>query len=272
MYAAALLGTAFALMGTPALAATKKLNMVHDATPQMTVQIEFTKGSLKVVPSKDRRVYVRGVVEGDIERVFFIKTGNTLQVRFLPDNHKFEADIELALPPQMNLKAETVSAPITAHGTLLRTEINTVSGDIRATGRAAELAVNTVSGEVYLKAQCPRTEVNTVSGDMELWDINQEAEVNTVSGESSLTTTALSRLEVSSVSGDIKVRADFVGAGPYDISTQSADVELELPAKVRLDLNATTFSGEVDNKFPKSQGGTQVSVTTFSGDIKVTPQ
>ena len=124
-----------------------------------------------------------------------------------------------------DIRVNTVSGDQTLRltGTAQRAELTAISGDVRAEIEASgETKISTTSGQVSLKAgKTDRTEISTVSGDVSV-ALPEEpgftAEVSTVSGKLD-STMPLTKEGSTYISGD--------GSEAVEISTVSGDIRVE---------------------------------------------
>ena len=136
-------------------------------------------------------------------------------------------DIRLAdVRSEKGCKLESVSGDITAERSAFRKiEIDTVSGNTEIiSGSGAEISVNTTSGNITVKADMPadKTEIDTISGDILIYvkgDEDMAFKFESVSGsfETDVPMTASGdrmimgrgrkTAEISSISGDLSVKA-----------------------------------------------------------------
>ena len=144
-------------------------------------------------------------------------------------------------------------------------EIDLVSGDLTMAQIAGDAHVNAVSGNIDVTGIKGSVEVKAVSGDIKLLDV---ADAQTVGAES--------------VSGNITYVGAIKAGGRYEIKAHSGDVRVTIPAGSSFDLEANTFSGDIDSDFeitvsgkmsPKEihgtvgKGGATLILKTFSGNV-----
>ena len=104
--------------------------------------------------------------------------------------------------------------------------------------------------------------------------------VRTVSGDLDLRASTLSGLDVTSMSGDLKVAGRLVGDGPFRVETVSGDALLAPAGDIRIEM--TTVSGDLHSEIGGSaQGGrgrrslvvgergATVTFRSMSGDLRV---
>ena len=56
-------------------------------------------------------------------------------------------------------------------------------------------------------------------------------------------------VEISLDRGDVELRPGLTPLGKYDVHTRSGDIEIAIPEKAKLEMNATTDRGEISNEF-----------------------
>jgi len=167
----------------------------------------------------------------------------------------------------INVQTEDVSisamaGPVHVAGNVRgRAEISAMAGTVDVVGTVGEAEISALSGHVRVaNVTGGRVQISAVSGGV------------TVNG---------SRLRgtVSSVSGNI-VASGSLGGG-LTLESHSGNVELRLPANAAADVDVTSYSGELDSDWRLSRdgrewrgtigrGGPNVSITTFSGSVKLT--
>lgn len=160
-------------------------------------------------------------------------------------------------------------------------------------GYTGELCINTTSGDIDM--ECPGAQypclldMNTVSGDVDIEGYEgPELSLSTVSGDLILNRCKVKKLSTCAVSGDVHFRGEALVAdgnstsGDLKIDLKNApnlvnccavsgDVEVILPADTRVQCELSAVSGDIRNKFEKSDSpeATKVSVSTVSGDISI---
>jgi DUF4097 and DUF4098 domain-containing protein YvlB len=115
--------------------------------------------------------------------------------------------------------------------------------------------VKNVAGEVRL---------NSLSGDVTVKDSKPtDVDIESVSGDVSLEQVDTERMRVHSVSGDVVFKGALSKSGHYELSTNSGDVQVVTDRNASFDVEAKTFSGDVNVDFPMKLRGT--TTTSFGG-------
>ena len=183
-------------------------------------------------------------------------------------------------------------------------EVDSVSGDVYVTGVEGETSVESVSGEVQV-ANTPNLvratsvsgdveverarseddlEIASVSGDVRLEDVQaEELEVSSVSGDLRMDDVACEEGEFDTVSGNIRYTGRIAKGGRYEFKSHSGDVIITIGDDIGFELEAGTFSGEIESAFAMrvssggqhgqninaviGDGSAMIEATTFSGNI-----
>ena len=216
-------------------------------------------------------------------------------------NLNVHVDFNLTIPETASADINSVSGDIWIEKTGGATKAESVSGEVTLEDIKGTLRGKSVSGDVKVKAAAKGVDCNSVSGDIEVSDVTGNADLKTVSGE---ITASLIRgsIEAESVSGDVDLTdvsdADVIKAktlsgeviylgtinasGRYELKSHSGNIHLTIPGSSAFDLEAKTFSGDIDSEFELTisgklskksitgsvnGGGAVVELSTFSGDV-----
>ncbi|HZE89640.1 MAG TPA: DUF4097 family beta strand repeat-containing protein [Verrucomicrobiae bacterium] len=157
--------------------------------------------------------------------------------------------------------------------------------------QGAKLKVETVSALIDVSDFEGETELQSVSGTVHLTGSPKTADLTTVSGSISVDSKArLDEGAFKTVSGSIEVSAELSPQGRFKFGTVSGDVTLNVPRGASADVEASSFSGRIENDFgetpkktnpylPSSElrfqiggGGARVTLQTLSGRIRIAQQ
>jgi DUF4097 and DUF4098 domain-containing protein YvlB len=168
--------------------------------------------------------------------------------------------------------------------------VDSVSGDIKVDNADQMSAVKGVSGDVTITGGSGGdVRVGTVNGDLIVRNFKARSlDASTVSGNVTLTDVAVDRASVKTISGDVGYTGPFARGGRYEFSAHSGDVRLMPTSDTGFELNADTFSGEIQTSMPITlkegqlqarvrheirgtygDGSALVTVRTFSGGVTV---
>lgn len=196
-------------------------------------------------------------------------------------------ELEVSVPRGARLSVEVQAGAIDVEGVHGDVSLETVSGDVTYTGEASSVGLGSVSGSVTADAPgATTTRAESVSGDVRVAVAGGLVDVEAVSGDVDVRASGtLTRLQVESVSGRIRVDAAPAANASFALESHSGAVELGLPADLDAVLEAGTFSGVIRNAFGQEArrtdrytpgmelrqtvggGSARISVETFSGGI-----
>jgi DUF4097 and DUF4098 domain-containing protein YvlB len=124
-----------------------------------------------------------------------------------------------------------------------------------------------------------------VSGEVDASKVRaREVRLNSVSGDVVVSDASCERAELDTVSGDVRYSGTLVSSGRYDFKSHSGDVRITIPGDVGFELEASSFSGEIESDFALTvqhlrgerkvsgvygDGSAVINATTFSGDITI---
>lgn len=156
-----------------------------------------------------------------------------------------------------------VYLPDTWQGNL---KVQTVSGEISSQidfclGAEADFQASSTSGDIFLaRVEAGKINVSSVSGDLRIEDMNGDSQISTTSGEINLFTET-GDCGISTVSGDIRV--DCL-TGVFRFSSTSGEISA---AEVTGGGRASTVSGDVRLLFKAMEE--DLTVSTTSGEVSV---
>ncbi len=192
------------------------------------------------------------------------------------------------VPKGTEVEIQSVSGSVQLVGVEGTANAQSVSGDVRVTDVSDLVQAKSVSGNVdVLRARSGRhAEIESVSGDVFVQEIEaSELTVTSVSGDVRLQGVSSRRASLESVSGDLEYTGSILSSGRYDFQSHSGDVVLTLGEAVGFELEASTFSGEIESDFTlkttsreskgrrlsavSGDGSAVIEASTFSGDIRL---
>jgi DUF4097 and DUF4098 domain-containing protein YvlB len=254
---------------------------------QDQVKIEALKiseaSSLEKAKENTAKVTIEVVPEGSLLR---IETKYPKSDKFWGgDSVNVSVNYKLWIPEKAALKATNISGDISAEAIGGAVALKAVSGDIHLTKAAGGADCNTVSGDVTVAEVTGSAFLKSVSGDVKASGVKGSVEAESVSGDIGLTEVSeASTVRVKALSGEVLYRGGVSKQGNYSLKSHSGTVTLYIPADSAFDLEAETFSGEIQSDFeikvmgkvsPKelsgsvNGGGAVLKVSSFSGDIKL---
>ncbi len=247
---------ALAATALPAAAQTADFHWSKAVPAGRTVRVENINDDIKIVPSTSGRVEVTGRHRGDRDDADRIHVqvdeqsdGVTICVISRDNDSCDDQGNHRHWNNHDDWRGASISLEVAVPSNLLVRAAD-VSGDVSVTGAQGDLSVSTVSGDIELDRVRPNG------------------------------------MHVTTVSGDIDVRADaFTGKGDLSFTSVSGDITLDLPASFDADLAMSTVSGDIDSDYKMTIGGSRMSrrniearignggrrldVRTVSGDLRL---
>lgn len=168
---------------------------------------------------------------------------------------------------------------VTIEGQAETVDVTAMAGPVRVTANVRQRAtIEALSGPVDLLGRVGEVDVSAMSGNVRVANATGRVEIEAVSGTVTLNGTRL-RGTVESVSGGIVV--DGSVGGSLSLESHGGDIEFRLPSGAGAEVEVETFSGALRSDFGNGTGGRRdrhvtigrggpaVSITTFSGDVKL---
>ncbi len=285
-----ILCTALMLAMAGAAGAEQPVNATHPVPPGATISIENVAGSLTITGTDSSELRITGILGDDVEELEVSGDSEDVSIEVvIPDDdnwkgaRKIAADLEIQVPRGAALDVETVSASIDIRGVSGEIEAGSVSGPVTVAGGTGEIEVESVSGSVAVSGGSGTITAESVSGKVMLDGVSGDIEATTVSGEIHVDAGMVNDAEIESVAGGVYFKGQL--GGDLEIESHSGNVEVFLPADLAADFELESFSGGIENgfgpqarrtdrwepglsaEFYTGQGGADVSVETFSGNI-----
>jgi len=191
---------------------------------------------------------------------------NRLGVTFAIGNFGFGgpgAELVVELPRDTRIAIDTASADVSVTGITGPGRYRTASGDLILQDVAGNLEIEAVSADVRVEATAPIE----VSG-------------RTISGDASIRAPRLTRLELNTTSGDLRLDAELNGKGPFAVKTISGDVTLVSRGGIQVEGQSVTGDLMTDLAHKASSGpgrrilvvgkpGATLAFKSVSGDLRV---
>jgi hypothetical protein len=181
------------------------------------------------------------------------------------------------------IKLRTASGEVDARNFQAGASIITASGDVEARDLIGTISIHTASGDVEASNIVESLEINTASGDVSIAGGDAWLAARSASGDVDIRDFALRNARVTTVSGDVQIRATISNsAAGYGIETVSGDVSLDaaLPghgARATLGFGTLSGSSDVGAAWDKQKrrewtagagaSGPSINVKTVSGDL-----
>ena len=257
-----------------------EINQTFQLAPGARVDVSSIRGPVEIVSGDTATAEVRIVrsarTRADLEyhKIEVAQTGNGLVVRGVqePEDRRHENiqvnhHVMLKLPRRIDLSVKSVSGSL---------KVGDVDG---------QMHVSSISGSANIGNVGGKLQVSSVSGSLEIGNVGADARVNSISGNLGLGQVNGS-LDVSSVSGGLNATLVSLSPQGIHIRSVSGSIELGFKSEVNADFKADSISGQVHFDMPNvtrdteekshnvrariGAGGTPISITSVSGNIRLT--
>jgi hypothetical protein len=255
--------------------------ITHSIGPSGTLVLRTVRGSVRVrgVDSEEARVEARypGSTDpsADEQALRVTRTDDLLQIevddtdarrisqlaRLFGDGRP-RVDFDVTMPRTGSLRVSGVSADMDVVGLVGDHEFRTVSGDLRIADIGGSLSLTSVSGDASVTGTDLTVQASTTSGDL------------------AVAAQTLHKVQIRSVSGDLRIAGALDPLDRHSAETISGDIEL-LPTN-GVSISMTSVSGSIHSSgFGRpdqsrgrgslviGDGAASLSFRTMSGDLNV---
>lgn len=272
--------------------ASRTVSESHPLAAGGEVSVESLAGSLTIEGWDGAEVQISGTLGDGVKdlEVQSDEDGISIEVKYDEDFHgrqRDTTDLTIRVPRSAGLSVETVSAGISVSGMRGAVELESVSGAIVVADAPSSLEVESVSGKVTVDTAPDGAELASVSGSIRVGNALGRLDAGNVSGSILVEGGTLAGGDFETVSGAITCNAVPGARGDIDMETMSGTITLRVDADAAASFSLETFSGTISNQIgPEAQrtsrytpekelrfntgaGGPSISLSSFSGSIKL---
>ncbi|MCS6829432.1 MAG: DUF4097 domain-containing protein [bacterium] len=214
--------------------------------------------------------------------------GEVVFVRVARAGKFASADVEVTVPTGVSVEIQSTVGDVTVEGTRASVSAESATGDITVREAAGRIALISASGDIQLQRnEADGITLQTKSGDIECEECvctgTTGLVARTASGDITIHQLRAQRVQLSSVSGEMRLEFAEPFHGEAQLGNVSGDVMVTLPAGSCCEVRASTRGGELYQQLPVQLQhneryewagtigtGTEVGkleVKTVSGDI-----
>ena len=191
----------------------------------------------------------------------------------------------LWIPAKASVKIDSVSGDVDLEEIGGTVKVHVVSGDVEARKTDKGVDCEAVSGDLEIQDIAGDAYLKTVSGDITVERIKGSVKAEVVSGEIELRAVSDANVvEGKAISGSVVYQGKIKRDGRYTLKSHSGNVSMTLPSDSGFELEAKTFSGNIESDFEitmsgkiskrkiygvVNERGAFVKLSTFSGDISL---
>ncbi len=255
------------------------------AQPNAGLKFWVPAGRIRLVAWDRDSVVLRGRIARSAS--LFID-GNSVGMKLAverPGGEAGESNVVAYVPRGAKVSVKTVSAGIDAAG--VTGWFYSVSGSMHLSGSATSVEVESMNGNLDLDVTTPWLRARTGDGHLLLRGEPQDVDASTIGGTLDIAATTVLRGQFGSVSGDVHYVGSPAPGAIFEFSNHSGAVDLLLPQNVSGVFTLSSIIGSIQNDFTAvrpiasathsmrlslGRGGSQVTVRTFKGSIRIRPQ
>jgi len=255
--------------------------------PTMAFKLWIPDGRVRLVAWDRDSIVMRGrVARGDNHFFAADSSGVKFGIEHPgSDGSGGKSTMVVYLPRRGHVSVKTVSASV--EGLNVSGWFYSASGSMHLTGSSSSVEAETMTGSLDLDVTTPWIRARTGDGHLLLRGAPEDVDVSTIGGTLDVATTTVRRGQFGSVSGDIHYDGTLATGAIMEFSSHSGNVELTLPRGVSGVFSLTSIAGAIENLIssvrptaaqPHSMrlslggGGSQVTVRTFKGAIRLRPR
>jgi hypothetical protein len=278
------------------LAAQQKVDIRRAATPTISVRVAGALSSIHIIGWNHDSVTLTGTlgagsrIDGGTIASAAGGGGPASGMKYYvdaTDDQTGSNRLELHVPTRARVWIKAGSAEIIASDVTGGLDLNIVGGSVLVTGHPRELIVESMDGSVTVRGDADYARVKTATGDILMQGNADDVTLTTVSGSIRASDGSVQRGRYESVTGPVFFMADPAPGGDVHFDTHSGSIELRLARSTRMDLDASSVTGSIENGWSSvrpvpghegrgmelglssGMGGARVSVRSFKGNVKL---
>ena len=254
----------FALLAAallPALAAPshaqRKVHAAHATTPDVSVRLFASVGTVQVIGWEKDSVVVSGTVaKGSQVALGSPSPVATRGLKLFVESPTEEAGrggtLTMRVPRNARVWLKTGSADVTVSEVTGGLDVNIVGGSIMVRGSPRELRAESMDGAVTVDGVPPWMRVKTATGNISLRG-GQDVGASTISGAIDARGGQSERVKLESTTGDIRFALGLARGASVEMETHSGAIDAQLSRKTPMDVDAATVTGVIENAWSKSR-------------------
>ena len=234
-----------------ALQAQRKVWAAYPATPEVSVRLFASVGAVHVIGWDRDSVEVFGAVASGSKVALgapqtSAARGLKLFVEAPTEQAGREGSLTMHVPRRARVWLKTGSADVTVTDVTGGLDVNVVGGSISVHGSPRELRAESMDGSVTIDGTPEWMRVKTATGDITLRG-GEDVGASTISGTIDARGGEADHLKLESTTGTIHFALALARAATVEMETHSGPIEIQLPRKSAVEIDAATVTGEISN-------------------------
>jgi DUF4097 and DUF4098 domain-containing protein YvlB len=258
------------------LHAQQKVMLGHVVAPTVSIRLFAAVGEISVVGWDRDSVEMSGVIPNGVKVGMFggapteRLTGIKMFIESPTEQSGREGKLVLKVPRGARVWLKTGSADMEVNGVTGGLDLNVVGGSITVHGNPKELRAESMDGSVTITGAPEWLRAKTATGDI-IMRGGADIGASTISGTIRTTGGQVERAKLESTTGAIVFGSGLARGASVEMETHSGFIDILLPPKSDVDVDAATITGAIDNRWTKARpvaGREQRGMTlmTSSGD------
>lgn len=261
--------------------AQQKVYVGHPTTPTVSVRLFAPAGDLKVIGWDRDSVEMTGVVpkgsrvESSAGAPAKASAGLKMFVEVTDETTARDAKLVLRVPRGARVWLKTGSADVDISGVTGGVDVNVVGGSITVAGDLRELRAESMDGSVTITGSPEWMRVKTATGDITIRG-GQDVGASTISGTIRCAGGEVERAKLETTTGTISLGSALARNASVELETHSGPIDVQLPYKTDLEVDAATITGAIDNLWTKARAATgregrgmTLSTSTGAGGARI---
>jgi hypothetical protein len=251
------LALAMLAVSATSLHAQRKVHTAYSTTPDVSVRLFASVGTLQVIGWDKDSVVVTGVVAAG-SQVSLGTPGPTatrglkLFVESPTEQAVREGALTVHVPRGARVWLKTGSSAVTASEVTGGLDLNIVGGSITVHGSPRELRAESMDGAVTVDGTPSWMRVKTATGDIALRG-GEDIGASTISGTIDARDGEVERVKLESTTGAIHFALALARGASVEMETHSGPIEVQLSRKSQPDIDAATVTATIENAWSKIQ-------------------
>ncbi|MEO5818541.1 MAG: DUF4097 family beta strand repeat-containing protein [Gemmatimonadaceae bacterium] len=238
--------------------AQQKVLLGHAAAPTVSMRLFAAVGEITVVGWDRDSVEMSGAVPNGVKVGMFggapteRSTGLKMFVEVPTEQSGREGKLVLKVPRGARIWLKTGSADMEVSGMTGSLDLNVVGGSITVHDNPKDVRAESMDGSVTITGAPDWVRAKTATGDI-IMRGGQDVGASTISGTIRTTGGQVERAKFESTTGSIVFGSGLARNASVEMETHSGAIDILLPPKSDVEIDAATITGVIDNRWTKAR-------------------
>jgi DUF4097 and DUF4098 domain-containing protein YvlB len=239
------------------LHAQRKVHTAYATTPDVSVRLFASVGTVQVIGWDKDSVVVSGIVaSGSQVSLGTPGAGPTRGLKLFVESPTEQAvregSLTVRVPRGSRVWLKTGSADVTVSEVTGGLDVNVVGGSITVRGSPRELRAESMDGAVTIDGTPSWMRVKTATGNITMRG-GEDVGASTISGTIDARGGQAERAKLESTTGDIRFALGLARGASVEMETHSGAIDVQLSRKLPAEIDAATVTGTIENTWSKMQ-------------------